>query len=236
MLWSVDFSNDHTFYLPTCHSSAKVVEFSGSNLVIVGAGTTGKGREEQSRRWLRTKHWQQSFIPTKYRFPCYPANAVFSIQIILSLNGLSTYMHPQSTGDRWHNCFSHRGLLSNVFVLRVLSKVMWTKVTHWTGGWVVALQTSVALYFLEKMFYLYEYWATVVWIIWYCVVVMLRYYRISSPNFQNNSHIMPKSIISKPPAKLGMQLIRVFVHKSTPSHWPNTRAKLHIIEMTFTYK
>jgi len=46
----VDFSNDHTFYLPTCHSNAKVVEFRGSNLVIVGAGTAGKGREEQSGR------------------------------------------------------------------------------------------------------------------------------------------------------------------------------------------
>jgi len=42
---SIDFSNDHTFYLPTCHSSVKVVEFRGSNLVIVGAGTTGKARE-----------------------------------------------------------------------------------------------------------------------------------------------------------------------------------------------
>ena len=41
---SVDFSIDHTFYLPTCHSSVKVVEFRGSNLVIVGAGTAGKGK------------------------------------------------------------------------------------------------------------------------------------------------------------------------------------------------
>ena len=42
-LWD-HFSNDHTFYLPTCHSSVKVVEFRGSNLVIVGVGTAGKGK------------------------------------------------------------------------------------------------------------------------------------------------------------------------------------------------
>ena len=50
---SMDLPNDRTYSLPTCHSSAKVVEFRGSNLVIVGASadTTGKGKE--------------TFIPTK---------------------------------------------------------------------------------------------------------------------------------------------------------------------------
>jgi len=44
----MDFSNNHTFYLPTCHSSVKVVEFRGSNLVIVGAGTAGKRKRNHS--------------------------------------------------------------------------------------------------------------------------------------------------------------------------------------------
>ena len=81
---SMDFSNDHTLYLPTCHSSVKVVEFRGSNLVIVGAGTAGKGKERAIIHAHKVQKVSMLWL--------------LSIQIILSLNGLVTYIHPQPTG------------------------------------------------------------------------------------------------------------------------------------------
>ena len=78
------FSNDRTYYQLTCHSSAKVVEFRGSNLVIVGAGTAGKGKERAIIHAHKVQKVSMLWL--------------LSIQIILSLNGLVTYIYPQPTG------------------------------------------------------------------------------------------------------------------------------------------
>ena len=45
MLWDLFQCTSHTYYLRTCHSSVKVVEFRGSNLVIIGPDTPRKGEE-----------------------------------------------------------------------------------------------------------------------------------------------------------------------------------------------
>ena len=71
----------------TCHSSVKVVEFRGANLVTVGAGIAGKGKERANILTHKVLHmW------------------LLTIEIILALNGLS--MHLYASPAHWGHVIS----------------------------------------------------------------------------------------------------------------------------------